>query len=248
MDKSSRARLHLLAALFPPLAAALYISAEALNPKGTDRLISTTAAALQVLPIAARHPAQLYLAGSLTIAALGALAVSYAAIAGLVRGRGWVTATIAAVVGGLGAFSGAIVNVSVGVNLASAASAHLTHHAAAQFLVTSFHSAPSQAFTYVYVVSEYSAPVIMGIALWRSRNVPRWLAALFTVSLEIAEGQSASGPAVTFFMLPFAAAMILLATRTWQEASRPAAPVTEPARPSAAAAEPGNSPIRSGRP
>jgi hypothetical protein len=88
VDKSSRVRLRALA-LFLPLTAALYTGAEALNPKGTDQVINTTSAAFQVLPIAARHPAQPYLSGSLTIAALGALAVSYAAIAVLVRDRGW---------------------------------------------------------------------------------------------------------------------------------------------------------------
>jgi hypothetical protein len=228
MDKPSRARLHMLA-LFLPLTAVLYIGAEALNPKGTDQVINTAAAAFKVLPIAARHPAQLYLSGSLTIAALGALAVSYAAIAALVRGRGWVIATVAAALGGLGAFCGAIVNVLVGVNLATAVSAHMTHDAAAQFLVTSFNSASSQAFTYCYFFTEYTAPVVMGIALWRSRNVPRWLAALFTVGLEIAETQSAKGPIVIWFMLPFAVAMVLLAARIWQAATiQPAAPVTEP--------------------
>jgi hypothetical protein len=60
MDKPSRARLRLLA-LFLPLTAVLYIAAEALDPKGTDQLISTTAVAFGVLPIAARHPAQLML-------------------------------------------------------------------------------------------------------------------------------------------------------------------------------------------
>jgi hypothetical protein len=216
-------------ALFLPLAAALYIGAEALDPKGTDRLVNTTAAAFDVLPIAARHSAQLYVSGSLTIAALGALAVSYAAIAALVRGRGWVMATVAAMLGGLGAFCGAIVNVLVGVNLAAAASAHMTREAAAQFLVTSFNSPSSQAFTYFYFFTEYTAPVVMGFALWRSRNVPRWLAVLFTAGLEIAEAQSAKGPVVIWFMLPFAVAMVLLTARIWQAASRPAGPVTGPA-------------------
>lgn len=228
MDKPSRVRLRLLA-LFLPLTAVLYGGAEAFNPKGTDRLVNTTAVAFQVLPIAARHSAQLYVSGSLTIAALGALAISYAAIAWLVRGRGWVLATVAALLGGLGAFCGAIVNVLVGVNLAAAASAHMTRAAAAQFLVTSFNSAPSQAFTYVYFVTEYTAPVVMGFALWRSRTVPRWLAVLFTVGLEIAEAQSAAGPVVIWFMLPFAAAMVLLAARIWHAATRPARHVTGPA-------------------
>jgi hypothetical protein len=242
MDKPSRARLRLLA-LFLPLTAALYIGAEALDPKGTDQLVSTTAAAFGVLPIAARHSAQLYASGSLTIAALGALAVSYAAITALVRGRGWVIATVAALLGGLGAFCGAIVNVLVGVNLAAAASAHLTRAAAAQFLVTSFNSAPSQAFTYVYFFTEYTAPVVMGFALWRSRNVPRWLAVLFTVGLEIAEAQSAKGPVVILFMLPFAVAMVLLAARIWQASTRPASHVTAPATEPATGA-PGNTGLR----
>jgi hypothetical protein len=228
MDKSSRARLRMLA-LFLPVSAVLYIGAEALNPKGTDRVVDTTAAAFAVLPIAARHSAQLYGSGSLTIVALGALAVSYAAIAALVRGRGWVIATAAAALGGLGAFCGAIVNVLGGVNLAAAASAHMTHEAAGQFLMTSFNSAPTQAFALVYFLSEFTAPVLMGFALWRSRAVPRWLAVLFTAGLGIAEMQSSKGPIVILFMLPFAVAMVLLAARIWQAAARPASHVTAPA-------------------
>jgi hypothetical protein len=103
----------------------LYISAEALSPKGTDQVISTTATALNVLPIAARHPAQLYVAGSPAILGLGGLAVSYAAIAALVRNRGSALATVAALIGGLGAFCRAITNVLVYPNLAAAATAHL---------------------------------------------------------------------------------------------------------------------------
>jgi pimeloyl-ACP methyl ester carboxylesterase len=89
-------------------------------------VISTTATALKVLPIAARHPAQLYVAGSLALLGLGGLAVSYAAIAALVRNRGSALATVAGLIGGLGAFCGAITNVLVYPNLAAAATAHLT--------------------------------------------------------------------------------------------------------------------------
>ena len=54
-------------ALFLPIAAVLYISAEALSPKGTDQVIQTTATAFKVLAIAAKHPTQLYVAGSLAL-------------------------------------------------------------------------------------------------------------------------------------------------------------------------------------
>jgi hypothetical protein len=59
----------------PPITAALYIAAEGVNPKGTDQLITTTAIALKVLPVAPKHSAQPYISGSLTELALGAVAV-----------------------------------------------------------------------------------------------------------------------------------------------------------------------------
>ena len=155
----------------------LYIGREALDPKGTDQLVTDVATGLKLLAIAARHPTQLYVAGTLSLLALGAVAVSYGAIALLITGRGWVTATVAALLGGIGAFCGAITNVLVGLDLAAAATAHASPDAAARFLVTAFNSGAGQVFTYVYFVSEFTAPVVMGFALWRSRRVPLWLAA-----------------------------------------------------------------------
>ena len=192
MDNAARTRQRVLA-VFLPVTAVLYISAEALSPKGTDQVITTTATAVKVLPIAARHPAQLYVAGSLALLGLGGLAVSYAAIAALVRNRGSAVATVAALIGGLGVFCGAITNVLVYPNLAAAATAHLTPGAAARFLVTTFNSGFGHVFLY--------AP----------------------------EYQSSGGAIVVLYMLPFAAAMVLLAARLWQAAALPASqPQLEP--------------------
>jgi len=222
MDHAARMRQRVLA-LFLPLTAVLYLCAEGFNPKGTDKVIGTAADAFKVLPIAAMHPAQLYVSGSLSLLALGALAVSYAAIATLVRGRGSALATVAALIGGIGAFCGALVNVLVGVNVAAAATAHMTREAAASFLVTTFNSGFEHVFSAVYFAGIFVAPVLMGIALWRSRSVPRWLAVLFTVGLEIAQQVPSAGPVlVVLFMLPFAVAMVLLAARIWTAAARPA--------------------------
>jgi hypothetical protein len=220
MHKAARTRQRVLA-IFLPVAAVLYISCEALDPKGTDQVITDTAIGLKLLSIAARHPTQLQVAGTLSLLALGAVAVSYAAIALLVTGRGWVIATVAALLGGIGAFCGAIVNVLVGINLAAAATARTSPDAAARLLVTAFNSGAGQFFTYLYLASEFTAPVLMGVALWRSRRVPLWLAALFTVGFEVAEVQSAKGPIVIAFMLPWGVAMILLAARIWQAAGQP---------------------------
>jgi Domain of unknown function (DUF4386) len=218
MDNAARTRRRVLA-LFLPVAAVLYIGGEALSPKGTDQVLTTTVTALKVLPIAAQHQTQLYLASAMVLLGLGTLAVSYGAIATLVRDRGSALATVAALLGGLGAFCGAIANVVAYPTLAAAASAPVSRGAAANLLVTASNSEFGQVFSYLYFASEFLAPLLMGIALWRSRAVPRWLAALFFAGLQVAELMESYGPIVILYMLPFAAAMVLLAARIWSAAA-----------------------------
>jgi hypothetical protein len=79
MQKSARIRQRILA-VFVPVAAVLYISCEALDPKGTDQIITDMATGLKLLAIAGRHATQLSVAGTHTLLAPGAVAVSYAAI------------------------------------------------------------------------------------------------------------------------------------------------------------------------
>ncbi len=233
MNNVLRTRQRLLA-LALPLTAALYIGAEGLDPKGADRIVTTTAIALKVLPIAAKHSTRLYLSGSLSELALGGVAVSYAAIATLVRKRGSRTATIATLIGAIGAFCGAIVNVFGGLNLAAAATAHVPRGAAARILMANFNSRPGQTFTDLYAFSELFVPVVMGVALWRSRIVPRWLAVLFVVGFELAEQTASVGGArVVLQMALFAIAMVLLAVRIW---TQPALSVADNQEQDAAAA------------
>jgi hypothetical protein len=216
VNSASLARQRVLA-LFLPLTAALYMGAVALNPKGTDQVISTTATALKTLPIAAKHPTQLYVSSTLTVLALGAFAVSYAGFATLARRRGARLATVAALVGGIGAFAGVVVNVLVGFNLAAAATTHVTREAAAQFLVTTFNSVVGQTFLYGYLAAEYLAPILVAVALWRSRSVPKGLVTLFLIGMEVAEQVGSVGPVAGILLTaPFAVAMALLAGRIWQ--------------------------------
>ena len=72
----------------------------------------------------------------------------------------------------------------------------MSRGAAANLLVTVSNSEFGQVFSYVYFASEFLAPLLMGIALWRSRAVPRWLAALFFVGLQVAELMESYGPIV----------------------------------------------------
>ena len=77
-------------------------------------------------------------------------------------------------------------------------------------------------FSGLYFLGIFVAPVLMGFALWRSRSVPRWLAVLFVIGLEVALQQSSSGVVAVVFMLPFLLAMVLLAARIWQAGALPA--------------------------
>ena len=139
MDNATRTRQRVLG-LFLPIAAVLYISAEALSPKGTDQVATDTATALKLLAIAAKHPTQLYIAGTCAVLGLGALAVSYAAIAALARNRGAALAAVAALIGESGPSAEPSSTSWSSPNLAAAATAHATRGAAAQFLVTTFNS------------------------------------------------------------------------------------------------------------
>jgi hypothetical protein len=113
--------------------------------------------------------------------------------------------------------------------LAAAATAHLTRDEAARFLVTTINSGFGHVFLYAYFIGIYAAPALMGFALWRSRSVPRWLAVLFFIGLEVAQQQISAGIVVVLYMLPFAVAMVLLAARIWQAAALPASHHQKPA-------------------
>jgi hypothetical protein len=218
------------------VAAAPYTGAEATNPKGVDQIVDTTNVALKVMPIAQHHTTQLYVSGTLSCLFLGALAVAFVAVATMIRGRGSTLAMVAAIVGVIGYFSGALVNVLVGFNLAAVAAARLTREAGAAFLVTTFKSGFASVLLDMYALAEiYVAPPLMAIALWRSQQVPRWMVVVFFAGLEYAQQVPSDGPAgVVLMMAPFAIIMVLLSTRIWVEAGqradepRTAVPSTSP--------------------
>ena len=220
MDKTARIRRRVLA-VFVPLAGILLLLAEGLNPKGTDAVVQNTATALKVLPIAAAHPTQLFVAGALSLLAVGAVGVSFAALATLVRSRGSAVATVAALIGGIAAFCGIVVNVMVDFNLAAAATAHITQDAAARFLITTFNFGFFHAFGYVYFIGIPLTFALVAFALWRSRRVPRWLAVLYFIAAEAAwQSPSLGFLKVFLLMLPFVVASVLLSLYVWRSAAQ----------------------------
>ena len=190
---AARVRLRLLAA-FLPVTAALYVGAEALDPRGTDQVVTNTAAALRLLPIAAAHSSQLYLSGAPVGAGArrpggvvcGDRHAGHRARLGhrhdrrgagrpgrVRRGRVQRPGRDRPRGRGLGAHDPDSGRPVPGDPLRFQA---------------------AQVAEYVYFVSEYTAPFVMGYALWRSRRVPRWLAVLFTVGLLLAESRAPSAP------------------------------------------------------
>jgi hypothetical protein len=206
-------------ALFPPLAAVLLLVGEALTPKGLDHPISMSRATKE-LPIAEAHLNQLYLSNLLVIFGLGALGVSFAAIAMLVRERGSTIATVAAVVGGLAGFCGGLANVLVGYDLAAAVKGHTTASAAEQILASANRGWAFDVVFVGYLGGLVVATVLTTVALWRSRAVPRWLPVLFVVGVALAAPAPAGIVSIPL-QLPITVALIALAIRIWRTTTPP---------------------------
>jgi hypothetical protein len=208
-------------AVFPAVSGVLLMIGGALTPPGLDQLMTTRATALKLLPIAAAHTNQLFLSNLLVMFGIGALGVSFAAMATLVRDRGALLATVSAIIGGAGALCGVIANVLVGFNLGATVTAHLSRDAAAQYLVATFTSAIGEGILVAYLAGLLIAALLMAIALWRSRSVPRWLPVLFGIGLPIG---AAAPPGIVSvpLQLPVVIALVILAACIWQTAALPA--------------------------
>ena len=213
--------------VLPPLAIAFLLLGGALTPEGLDQPLSSVDRALQELPVAAAHSGRLYLANAVVLLGLGGLAVAFAAIATLAeRGRGSSLAVLAAAVAGVACLSGVVVNVLVGLDLAGAADAHTSREAAAQVLASQNTAFVSVAFLVAYVGGLLLAAVLMGVALWLSRRVPRWLAVLFPVGLAVG-AVAPPGLVGVLLTVPIAVVMVILGVHIWRAAD----PAAVPARP-----------------
>ena len=145
-----RSRQRLLAITLPVSAGLLWVGSAA-TPKGLDQLITSTAIAARVLPLAHAHTSQLYFSNLLLLFGLGALGNVLAGF-----------------------------NLA-GFNLAAAVSAHLPTAEAERYLVTTFTSTAGVLLLIVYLTGMLVGAMLMAVALWRSNCVPRWLPPLFVL-------------------------------------------------------------------
>jgi hypothetical protein len=198
-------------AAFPIAAAGLLLTAGALMPRGLDQPIRSIGTAQSELAAAASTSGRLSFCTGLIILGLGCLAVSFVAIATLcANGPGETLATVATGIAGLGCLSGVVVNSLVNLAVAGAAESQASAVDSAKVLLTTNTTTLSTIALVLYVAGLVIASVLMGIALWRARAVPRWLSVLFPVGL-IAGSVSPQGAVGVLISLPFAVAMVLLA-------------------------------------
>ncbi len=159
-------RIRLLS-LSLPAAAILLLLGQALTPAGLDHPIMKLSTAIREVPIAAAHSERLYVAWVLGIFGLGALGVSFAAIATLVRERGALLATLAALVGVVACFCGALVNAFIGYDLVAAATAHTARAEAEQVLLAANRGWVFDLLLASYLGGLVVATVAIAVALWR---------------------------------------------------------------------------------
>jgi hypothetical protein len=200
---------------FPAGAAVLLTVGQAMTPEGLDKPVTTAARASHEIQIAAAHSAQLYLSNGLVILGLGALGVSFTAIATLALSRHAAIAAIAGVIGGFGAVCGVVVNVLVGYDVAAVAAAHTTPAAAASVLVSADTSAAFVVFIVGYIGGVLVATILSGVNLWRGKTLPRWLAVLFVAGLVVA-ASSPPGMVAVPLSLPLVFAASILSAKIGQ--------------------------------
>jgi hypothetical protein len=212
MPTTNPAVRSLLGAL-PMLAAGSLLIAGALTPSGLDQPIRSLDTARSQLSIASAQSERLYLCATLIIFGLGCLAAAFPAIGTLGGTRP--TAVVAAVIAGLACTSGVVVNTLVNLNVAGATRANASQETAAQIVFTVNTTAVATGFLITYAGGLIAASILLGVALWRAKSVPHWLAAAFPLVLILA-ALAPPGPLGAALAVPFTAVMILLGTRLWR--------------------------------
>ena len=203
-------------AVFPPLAVGLLAIGGGLTPKGLDQPITSTGRALEELSIASAHADRVFLTSTLIILGLGVLGSAFAAVATLTHHRrGETLATAGTGIALFGVVCGIAANMLVGVDLAGASQANVSRESAARVLAAINTALVSEALLVAYIAGLAIGSILIGIGLWQSRRVSRWLAAGFPITILIG-GAAPPGAANVALTLPLAVVACFLATEIWR--------------------------------
>ena len=205
----SRRRLLAGAMVATPL---VFAAANVTFPSGTFQYTGTTEHALDALEATAAAPGRVRVASLLLVAAAVLLAVSFAAVASMVRERGARLATAAAVLGVIGSAGLVLVTSWLGLSVYAAQQSDLSKDAAATYLVTLTNdSGLGNIAGGCYMLGLLLGSILMGVALFRSGRVAWWLAALFPVGVLTSCVFAPQGPPAAVMGLPLLIALPLLA-------------------------------------
>jgi hypothetical protein len=211
MDTTIETRRRLLAAV-TVAAPVLLALGNATLPKHTFVFTGTAEHARDALAATAAAPDRVRLAGLILVAGYAALAVAFCAIASLVRRRGGAAATVGAVLGTIGSVGAILVTCWIALSVYAAGRADIPAEAKAGYLIALVKtSGLGNAAGLPFLGGLLLGSVVMGVALFRSRAVARWLAVLFPICVipaTIAAPQDVLGG---LFALPLVVVMVLLA-------------------------------------
>jgi hypothetical protein len=182
MDRTYRALLAVVAAAAP----LLLVAGVAATPHDGDQHVTNAQNAASELAAAGAHQTGLLLGSTMVIFGLGLLGVAFGTIGVLVRGRGSRWALAAVLLGGLGGFGAAILNVLVGLVPVAEVRSSMSDDARASLLVSVQGGHIGGPFALSYFGGLILGALCAGVALWRSGVVPRWFAALFPVGFAVA--------------------------------------------------------------
>jgi hypothetical protein len=211
MDRTITFRRRLLAAATVGAPVLLAVG-NATLPKHTFVFTGTTQHAVDALNATAAAPGRVRIAGLVLIAGYAALAVAFCAVASLVRSRGGVAATLGAMFGIAGSVGAIMVTCWIALSVYAAGRTNIPVDAKAAYLVSLVKtSGLGNAAGLPFLGGLFLGGVLMGLGLFRSGAVARWLAVLFPICLIPATLAAPQDVAGGLLALPLVVVMALLA-------------------------------------
>jgi hypothetical protein len=211
MDTTIRTRRTLLAGA-TVTAPILLAVGNSLFPKDSFQYAGTTDKALKTLAATSGAPNRV-LAGSLiAIVGMVLLAAAFCGVASLVRRRGGATATAGAVLGVIGSAAAVLVVAWLGLSVYAASQTSITDDAKATYLVSLLNGTHlGNIVGAPFFAGIVLGSVLLGIGLFRSGRVSRWLAAVFPLAVIFSTVFAPQGIAGAVMGLPLVVVMALLA-------------------------------------
>ena len=219
MEPSIQTRRKLLAGvtLTAPIMLAL---GNSLFPRDSFQFAGTSKKALQTLAATSAAPHRVLAASLFLIVGMALLGAAFCAVASLVRHRGGATATAGAGLGVVGSLGGVLVSAWLGLSVYAASQADISQDAKVGYILSLLKGSHLGNIVGIPFLSGLIlGSVLLGVALFRSGEVSRWLAGIFPVAVSFATVFAPQGIAGALMGLPLIAVLGLLARQIGQDST-----------------------------